>query len=259
MSAASQHPLDRPEVLAVIFHPRRDFSPPDPARDVRVKVSRDVSLGGGLHVAGPDSPLVLFFHGNGEIASDYNDIAPVYNSLGLSFLVVDYRGYGHSDGSPTITNLLSDARAVFDALPDLLNERRLAPSRIYVMGRSLGSASAIEIAAHADDRIAGLIIESGFAYALQLIERLGGPPLLKKDDGTEGTAALAKIAGVTVPTLVIHGETDWIIPVGDAQALHKHAGAKHKRLLTIPGAGHNDLLWVGQKEYFDAVQELTGG
>jgi len=74
-----------------------------------------------------------------------------------------------------------------------------------------------------------------------------------------GLAHLAKIEKITVPTLIIHGEDDWIIPVKDARALHGHAAAADKRLVTVPGAGHNDLLWIGPEQYFSAVGRFVGG
>lgn len=256
MTAELPEPFDRPDVLSIIFHPRPDTGEPDSERDLEIPVEEDVSLGARLHVCSPAAPLILFFHGNGEIASDYNDIAPVYNQLGINFLAVDFRGYGKSGGSPTVSNLLSDARAVYDRLPGICAARGLSPAKTFVMGRSLGSASAIEIAAHAGDSINGLIIESGFAFGQRLIARLGGPTLSGGEDGKVGTAALAKMPGITVPTLILHGEADLIIPVEDAHALHAHSGAKEKRIVTIPGAGHNDLLWTGQEAYFRAIAEL---
>ena len=126
------------------------------------------------------------------------------------------------------------------------------------MGRSLGSASALEIGVYARNGIAGLIIESGFAFARDLVARLGGPAPEVPDDGRIGLGHLAKIQQIEVPTLILHGEDDWIIPVADARALHQHSGAADKRLVTVPGAGHNDLLWVGAVEYFSAIRELVG-
>ncbi|MFT5242028.1 MAG: pimeloyl-ACP methyl ester carboxylesterase [Kiritimatiellia bacterium] len=255
---AMQNVFDEPENLRVIFHPRPD-NRPDDTHDITIKVDDDVSLAGRLFISDSESPLVLFFHGNGEIASDYNDIAGFYGQLGLSLLIVDFRGYGKSEGTPTVTTLLSDARQIFDQLPAFLDANKLKPARLYVMGRSLGSASALEIATHAGNGIAGLIIESGFAYPAQLVERLGGRVGDVKDEtGSDGAlGALGKIATVSAPTLIIHGERDWIIPITDGQALHYHSGATNKTLVQVPGAGHNDLLWRGQQQYFDALKAFT--
>lgn len=252
--------LDRPEILQILFHPRRSpFRPGDggPVRDVRIPVADGIAVGARAFIAGPQAPVILFFHGNGEIAADYNGIAPLYGQLGLTLLVVDYRGYGASDGMPTASSLVADAAAVHEALPEVLAGLGLVPSRVYVMGRSLGSASALEIAQRAGDGIAGLIIESGFAHTLPLITRLSGLRVEGADERRHGFGNLDKIARVTVPTLIIHGIEDWIIPVEDGEALYQHSGASEKRLVTIPEAGHNDLLMIGRRPYFDAIAELT--
>jgi hypothetical protein len=252
--------LDRPEILQILFHPRRSaFRPADsgPVRDVRIPVADGVAVGGRAFIASAEGPVVLYFHGNGEIAADYDGIAPLYTRLGLTLLVVDFRGYGTSDGTPTASSLIADAAAVHQALPEVLADLGLTPSRVYVMGRSLGSASALEIAQRAGDGIAGLIIESGFAHTFPLIARLSGLRAEGADESRHGFGNLDKIARVTVPTLIIHGVEDWIIPVEDGEALYEHSAASEKRLVTIPNAGHNDLLMIGRRPYFEAIAELT--
>ena len=147
------HPiLDRPDVLRVLFYPRRDAgldSHPPGVVPLTIPVAPGVSLGARLYPAGPDSPAILYFHGNGEIAADYDDVAPLYTRLGSTLLVADYRGYGTSSGTPTATGLLSDAVALFDSLAPMLHDHGLLPARLYAMGRSLGSAAAIHLAVHA--------------------------------------------------------------------------------------------------------------
>src|SRR4030042_4957592 len=158
--------LDRPEILRAIFHPRREY-PPSPrvtgARALAIEGEPHVSLGARLFPASRQAPAILYWHGNGEIAADYDGLAPLYTQAGITLLVVDYRGYGTSDGSPTCSNLLSDAVTVFDAVQEIFERQALAPLRLYVMGRSLGSAAAIEVAAGAGDALNGLIVEGGVA------------------------------------------------------------------------------------------------
>ena len=94
--------------------------------------------------ASSGKPTLLYFHGNGEIVTDYEGFAPLYHGIGLSLLVVDYRGYGWSTGKPLTTKMIPDAQAVLDALDDILKENGVVPSRpLFIMGRSLGSAPAI--------------------------------------------------------------------------------------------------------------------
>jgi pimeloyl-ACP methyl ester carboxylesterase len=261
MTETSTTILDRPEVLRVIFHPRpHSPTPGAPARirSVSVGVEQGVSLGGRLYPAGTDAPAILLWHGNGEIAADYDGIGLLYVNLGITLLVVDYRGYGKSDGSPTCSNLLGDALMLFEATAGLFQEQGLAPSRLYAMGRSLGSAAAIQVASSHGEKLAGLIVESGFADTFALLARLG----VHLADATErqhGFDNAGKVEKIRIPTLFIHGQNDVLIPATDAQELFSSSAAAHKKLLLIPGAGHNDLMVVGSAQYFEAVRNFVFG
>lgn len=256
------HPmLDQPEVLRVLFYPRREYpftSEPPGAHPVAVEVEPGINVGGRLYVAGPEAPAILFFHGNGEIAADYDEIAPLYTRLGITLLVADYRGYGTSGGTPTGSNLLTDAVTVFDAVDDIFEDHRLTPSRLYVMGRSLGSAAAIDVAVHAGERLAGLIIESGGWDAVALLARLG-VRVQGGEENRDGFGNRAKIGRITIPTLIIHGENDLLIPPTDGRELYRASGAQDKQLVLIPGAGHNDLIIVGMAQYFGAIRTFVFG
>jgi hypothetical protein len=220
-------------------------------------VADDVELAGRLHVASEDAPLILFWHGNGEVATDYEDLAPMYTQLGISLLVADYRGYGDSGGKPSASTLVADATDVWKQLPDVLEKNELRPKRLFVMGRSLGSITAIEIAARAETKPAGLIVESGFANTLPLIRVLGGTVPAGAAEDENGFGNLAKMKAVRVPTLVLHGQADTLIPVSEAKALHEACPTERKRLVTIPRANHNSLLYHGRREYFAAVREFV--
>jgi pimeloyl-ACP methyl ester carboxylesterase len=248
--------LDQRQVLQVLFHPRAE--PLDariPGAVVSVAVEPGVTIGGRLHPAERESPLLLFFHGNGEIAADYADLAPLYTRMGITLLIVDYRGYGNSSGTPTATNLLTDAVALYRALDDICQTHHLAPAQRYVMGRSLGSASALEIASRFGGELAGLIVESGFANTFDLLARLGLG--VSGAEERDGFGNLMKIRRIETRTLIIHGEEDFLIPVTDAEELYSHSAAKDKRLVKIPAAGHNDVMMVGMKPYFGAIQNFV--
>jgi hypothetical protein len=251
--------LDQPAVLQVLFYPRREdefpLCPPG-VYPVAVEVEPGVAVGGRLYPAGAEAPAILYFHGNGEIAADYDDIAPLYTRLGITLLVADYRGYGTSGGRPTAGHLLADAVTLFDQVGQVLADHGLAPETLTVMGRSLGSAAAIEVALHRQERLAGLIVESGFADTFALLARLG-LRVQGADEARDGFGNAAKIDQVHTPTLILHGQSDVLIPAGDGRELHRWSAASDKRLVLIPGAGHNDLLWVGRRAYFDAIRALV--
>jgi alpha-beta hydrolase superfamily lysophospholipase len=223
-----------------------------------VEVEPGVTVGGRLYPAAPEAPVVLYFHGNGEIAADYDDIASLYTRMGITLLVIDYRGYGRSDGAPTGSNLLADAVVVCDAVTTVCGENGLAPARFFVMGRSLGSAAAIEVALHAGEQLAGLVVESGFSDTMALLARLG-VEVQGADEERDGFGNAAKMARVTLPTLIIHGQDDVLIPVSDGQELYNRCAASDKQLVLIPGAGHNDLMMVGMAQYFEAIRTFVRG
>ncbi|MEW6262461.1 MAG: alpha/beta fold hydrolase [Thermodesulfobacteriota bacterium] len=246
--------LDVPAVLSLIFYPRPDFGPPgDTGLDLLIPVEAGIKVGARFHPAGRESPCILFFHGNGEIAADYDDLAPLFNRLEAGFLPVDYRGYGRSGGRPTVTGMIRDAHVILPWVRDWLNHEGY-PGPLVVMGRSLGSASALELAHHYPDLVAGLIVESGFGRVEPLLALLGvDPGIIGKKSRLENTA---KISAYTGPTLIIHAEYDHLLPLAHGQALFEAAGAADKTLLKIPGADHNDIFLKGMDEYLRAVSAL---
>jgi hypothetical protein len=252
------HPIfDHPNVRGVLFHPRPDYGyTPPGVSDVTIPVEPEVKIGGRLYPADRQAPAILFFHGNGEIAADYDDLAPFYNRLGLTLLVMDYRGYGASGGQPSVDNLLADAVTIVAAIGDIWAAHQLAPARLYVMGRSLGSAAAIEIARSVGERLVGLIVESGFADTFALLARLG-VAVSGAEEARDGVANAVKMSQITVPTLIIHGEEDFLIPAADGEELYRCCAAADKRLVLIPGAGHNDLMMVGMRLYFEAIAKFV--
>lgn len=250
--------LDRPEVLERLFHPRQDDaeSKPEGAIDLFFAVEETVDLGARFFPSDPFGPHILFFHGNGEIASDYNTIAPAYNGYGMSFLVADYRGYGQSAGNPTATSLLSDAHAIFTETRRWL-ESQNRTGLLIVMGRSLGSVSAIEIASSFQDEIDGLIIDSGFARTIPLLNRLGVPTDSLGLSEADGFANFGKIRAVGKPTLIIHGQRDEIIPTEDADILMANSATMRKQLMLAAGCGHNDILFRCGDAYFQTISSFV--
>ena len=112
------------------------------------------------------------------------------------------------------------------------------------------------MAAQDESRWQGLVLESGFAHTFALLARLGlrMPGLEGQADGIN---SLEKIARLRLPTLVIHGERDMLIPASEGLALHEACGAPDKRLLLIPNAGHNDVMGIGLKAYMRAIVDLV--
>lgn len=250
--------FDIPEILDFLFHPRPDYGhkTPEGALDLNIFVEKNVYVGARLFQAGEKLPFILFFHGNGEIASDYDDLGPVYNQLGMNFMVVDYRGYGKSSGEPSVEAMMRDCTEVFDFVKRFMAENGFSGSLI-VMGRSLGSASVCEIANKRAGEFDALVIESGFSRAMPLLERLGAriPNNLKESGRFDN---IEKIANFKKPVQIIHAEYDHIIPYSDARELFNALpDDADKKLLKIREADHNSIFYYGMNEYLEAVLRLS--
>jgi pimeloyl-ACP methyl ester carboxylesterase len=251
--------MDHPNILSVAFHPRREqLSPALGFERLDIPVAPGVAVGGRFYAAGFHVPTILFFHGNGEIVADYHEIASVYLARKLNFMPVDYRGYGLSTGKPTLTSLPADARAVYAFTRGWLKARGYV-GRFIVMGRSLGSASALELASAYGQEVDGLVIDSGFAYLVPLLTRLGAPVPARAGGDDLAERSLAKMRAFRGATLILHGTRDFIIPIGDAEALYAACPGPVKELVRVEGAGHNDLLALGFSQYFTAIERLAQG
>ena len=251
--------FDHPEILRFLFHPRSEGSlsiSVKNAEDLDIPVESGVFIGARLHHFDKAAPVILFFHGNGEIVSDYNDLGPLYSRIGSNFLPVDYRGYGRSTGTPSVTGMMRDCHAVFDYFRRWFSTHGYTGALI-VMGRSLGSASALELAASNPDEIDGLIIDSGFAYFTPLLKLLGVNIKTMEIREQDGLRNIDKIQNFYKPARFIHAEYDHIIPFSDAQALFDACPASDKKLLKISGADHNTLFYYGINEYMRLVKELV--
>ncbi|MGD9097918.1 MAG: alpha/beta fold hydrolase [Desulfobacterales bacterium] len=249
--------LDRPEVLFHLFHPRPEAAGRyhGPAQSLMIPVAPEAAVGARFHVQAPANLNLLFFHGNGEIVADYDALGPLYNDRGINLLAVDYRGYGRSSGRPSAAALLADSHAILDYTRTWL-ETAGYTGPLVLMGRSLGSAAALELAHRRPSDIDGLIVESGFALATPLLRLLGIDPDRIGFVEAQGFRNIDKIRTFSGPTLIIHAEFDHIIPFSDGEALYAASPGAPKKLLRIAGANHNDIFLRGMADYLDAVEWL---
>jgi len=201
------------------------------------------------------SPSILYFHGNDEDALKQSHLATWCMQNGINLFVADYRGYGISDGAPTMTSLFQDCHVIFEYFKKTLKKEKYNPD-IFVMGRSLGSMPAIEVAfAHQND-IKGLIVESGTGQNFNSLWKNSDPASVQNLTGTKFYNK-DKIQDITIPTLFIHGDQDKLIPYQIGEMLYQLSGAKTKIIVLIPGAGHNDLIDIGDEDYFTALKQFV--
>jgi fermentation-respiration switch protein FrsA (DUF1100 family) len=187
---------------------------------------------------------LLYSHGNAEDLGDVLPYLQQLQKLGFSVFAYDYQGYGTSDGTPSEQNAYADINAAYNYLTKSL---KISPARIIVYGRSVGSGPSVDLASR--ERVAGLILESGFVSAFRVVTKI---PIVPFDK----FANIDKIGRVRCPVLVMHGTADDVIPLWHGEALFKAANLP-KRYLWVEGAGHNDLVELAGKRYHEAMEEFA--
>jgi fermentation-respiration switch protein FrsA (DUF1100 family) len=196
-----------------------------------------------LYLPNPDAQITLVYsHGNAE---DLGQVAPLleeFRRAGFAVLAFDYRGYGASTGGPPSAHgATRDMEAVYRHAVGTLG---IPPSRIVLVGRSVGSGPATELAARYP--VGGLVIESGFVSAFRVMTHV---PLLPFDRFHN----LRHVRSVRCPVLVIHGREDEVIPWSHGRRLFE-AAHEPKSALWVDGAHHNDLALVAGPRYWAALR-----
>jgi len=198
--------------------------------------------------ARPNARAILFLHGNAGNASHRLPNAAELARLGTDVLLIDYRGYGMSDGTPSETGAYADARA---GLAHLVEERGIPAQRVVLFGRSLGAAVAVDLARNRG--LAGVILESAFTSVADVVRGLMGAPLAYLARGHFDSAS--KIEQVHTPLLFFHGDNDTIVDFSLGRRLFELA-SEPKHFETISGAGHNDTVEVGGRPYFARIAQF---
>ena len=165
-------------------------------------------------------------------------------------LILDYRGYGKSEGDPNEQGILQDARA---ARTWLANHAQINESEIVLLGRSLGGGVAVDLTTDVAPR--ALILESTFT-SMPDVAGVHYPFLPVQLAMKTRLDSLSKIVNYAGPLLHSHGTDDEVIPFELGQRLHAACTSQSKTFLKIEGGTHNDFQ---PSEYFDAVREFLAG
>jgi len=191
---------------------------------------------------------LLWFHGNaGNISHRVDGLKRLHDKVNANVFIIDYRGYGRSEGTVSERGTYEDARA---ALQYLRSRKDLDPKSIVFFGQSLGAAVATELAVR--EECLALVLEAPFASIREMARVVFpllpiGPLLRTRYDVAE------KIKVVKAPVLVLQGDRDEVIPVEQGKKVFAAASAP-KEFYTVRGAGHNDTFIVGGDAYFEAVK-----
>ena len=215
--------------------------------DLALKTEDSINLHGWFIPAPDADKTIMIFHGNAGNIGDRLEWMVQLRGLGTNVMIVDYRGYGKSEGDPYEEGLYRDARAAYQWWH---SRRAGAAEKLILLGESLGGSVAVDLAQRADPT--GLIVQSTFTNAADMARQFFPLGLLRPLLGIQFDSA-AKIKNVTCPKLFIHGNKDEIVPFRIGCLLYDLA-APPKSFYEVEGAGHNDLIWVGGAEYLERIR-----
>ena len=243
----------------LIYFPDRSAPPPAAtvlpgARDVTLHTDDGLPLSAWLIPPPPSTPDrrigVLVAHGNAGHRQGRAPLGAALAREGLTVLLLDYRGYGGNPGSPTEDGLARDARA---GRAYLVSAAGIPAGRLLYFGESLGAAVVVRLAA--GDPPAGLVLRSPFVD-LPAAGRVHYPVLPVRLLVRDRFPVAELLSGVTVPTVVVYGTADEVVPAAQSQAVAEQAGGPVSAVV-IDGARHNDAALVHGPAVISAVRDLA--
>ena len=220
-----------------IFYPVRHIAATPamvglPFEDIFIKTQDNVAINAWLVKSSTGRGTLIFCHGNAGNIGDRLGKILLFYQMGLNVLIIDYRGYGKSEGIPSEAGIYKDALAAYDYL---LARNDIDHSRIIGYGESLGGAVIIDLATKR--ALAALIIDSAFTSVADMAQKIYPfiPSFLL---GTKMNS-VEKVASITAPKLFMHSLTDEIVPFKQGERLYQ-AAVGPKDFVEIYG-GHNDM------------------
>ncbi len=219
-------------------------------QDVSIATTDGVMLHGWF-IAGRSSRVLLFFHGNAGNISHRLDSIAQFRELGLSVLIIDYRGYGQSTGRTTERGIYRDADAAWRYLID---DRGIVANDIVIFGRSLGASVASRLAS--EHQPLALIVESSFTSVPDIAQDIY-PWLPVRWLSRLSHATRDHVRDVRCPILIIHSRDDEIIPFRHGESIFASAN-EPRTLLTIRGT-HNDAFLLDERAYIAGLRTFLAG
>jgi alpha-beta hydrolase superfamily lysophospholipase len=225
----------------------------NPRAEFRTLTASDGTTVHAIAIAPEDdhAPYIAIFHGNGDVIGSASQRALVHAlaSRGFGVLSIEYRGYGISRGpAPKEAGLYLDAKTALDDLAS----RGVSRDRTILLGISLGTGVASEMAARGYAH--ALILMSPFTSMTEMAA-IKAPFLPTSILMTEHFDTLSKASRITIPTLIIHGTADELVPFTMGETLAKKF--PHAKLLPIDHGHHNDLFVVDPEKIFAAISDFV--
>lgn len=219
-----------------IFYPARSVAATPAAlglafEDVFIKTEDNVTINAWLIKSSTGRGTLIFCHGNAGNIGDRLEKILLFHQMGLNILIIDYRGYGKSQGQPNEAGIYKDAVAAYDYLR---SRKDIDHSSIIGYGDSLGGAVVIDLATKRD--LAALIVHSSFTSAADMARTIY--PFIPSFLLDTKMNSVAKVRTIAIPKLFIHSRADEIVPFRLGERLYQ-AAAQPKEFLELSG-GHND-------------------
>lgn len=238
----------------MIFYPLKkiDATPKEwglEYKQVTLKLAKDNTVSGWYLPHPAADKTILFFHGNGGNISHRGDSLIIFHKLKLNTFIIDYPGYGDSEGKPSEDGLYESANAAWQYL---IAEEKTNPKNIIIFGRSLGGAVAVDLASRV--KAGGLILESVFSSVHDISGKIF-PVISNFIYLRYSFDSLSRIKKVTYPVLMIHSPDDEIIPFELGQKLF-NAVESDKEFLQIEG-GHNDGFMQSRRPYMQTLRAFS--
>jgi hypothetical protein len=215
--------------------------------DIFFKTTDGLKLNGWFIPAETSRGTLLFCHGNAGNIGHRLDKIILFHDLHLDTFIIDYRGYGQSEGAPSENGIYLDAEAGYNYL---VNERNIKPEQIILYGESLGCGVIIDLAAK--KRVGALIAEGAFSRGKDMAKRIY--PFLPSFLFSNSFDCLAKIKKIDAPKLFIHSTDDEIVPYSLARRLY-NAADEPKYFAELRG-DHNNAFMQSQKEYVSSINSF---
>jgi len=239
---------------SLIFPTQFAGQPSGATPTVRLELQTDEGTTAAWYDPAPDAsadnpaPLAVFFHGNAELVDQQQPILRLYRDMGVSVFMVEYRGYGDSDGTPSEKHIVGDTVALLNRV---LDKPEIDRDRLVYHGRSIGAGFAAQVALRIEPR--AMIVESTFKSIAGMAWRYGIPPFLVRTPLRTERA----FKQLDLPILIMHGKSDRIVPPGHSEALH---AAATESTLVLFDADHNTLPMPSEQlKYENAIRRHLEG
>ena len=201
--------------------------------EITLTTSDGTKVSAWSHEPVADKPVIVFFHGNGGTLPGRIQRYQAFINEGYGLFVLSYRGYGHSEGSPTEAGIFNDARASMAWV-----NQHYPRHRIILYGESLGTGVAVEMAS--EQQVSSVVLQSPYTSVANVAASRFWFLPFAHSLVSDPFDSFSKISAIHTPILMLHGDKDTTIPIAQGRELFEKAN-EPKRFITVQGAGHMNI------------------